>query len=101
VARFPPGRRLFGLWVMEGTHFAFVCTSEFDAERAKKEAVAAATKVSGLLVESVNGGVQESFVNEQRIEMEARALAGTVKRFTKHSVQWLTVFHTFDSALKV
>lgn len=69
-------------------------------ERAKKEAFSAAAKVSGLLVESVNGGVQESFVNEKRIEMEVRALAGTVQRFTRQSVQWLTVFHTFDSALK-
>ncbi|CAM6111770.1 unnamed protein product [Calypogeia fissa] len=69
-------------------------------EIAKKEAFSAAAKVSSLLVESVNGGVQESFLSEQRIEHEARALAGTVQRFTKQSVQWLTVFHNFDSALK-
>lgn len=79
----------------------FVGADDLDADKAKKEAFSAAAKVSSLLVESVNGGVQESFVNEKRIEMEARALAGTVQRFTKQSAQWLTVFHTFDSALKV
>ncbi|KAG6541053.1 hypothetical protein Mapa_017540 [Marchantia paleacea] len=69
-------------------------------EKSKKEALIAATQVSGLLVDSVNGGVQESFINEKRIEMEARALAATVQRFTQTTTQWLTVFHNFDSALK-
>ncbi|OAE24529.1 hypothetical protein AXG93_2415s1080 [Marchantia polymorpha subsp. ruderalis] len=70
------------------------------AEKSKKEALSAATEVAGLLVDSVNGGVHESFINEKRIEMEARALAATVQRFTQTTTQWLTVFHNFDSALK-
>ncbi|KAL3696136.1 hypothetical protein R1sor_010212 [Riccia sorocarpa] len=69
-------------------------------EKSKKEALASATEVSSLLVDSVNGAVQESFVNEKRIEMEARALASTVQRFTQTTTQWLSIFHNLDSALK-
>lgn len=57
--------------------------------------------MSNLLVESVNGGVQEAFINEKRIEMEARALGVTIQKFLKQTSQWLNVVHTFDSALKV
>ncbi|KAK3022935.1 hypothetical protein RJ639_046753 [Escallonia herrerae] len=40
----------------------------FQTEKAKKDAIIAAMRVSDLLVDTVNGGVQESFVNEKRIE---------------------------------
>ncbi|XP_024356909.1 biogenesis of lysosome-related organelles complex 1 subunit 1 [Physcomitrium patens] len=69
-------------------------------ETAKKDALASAAVVSNLLVESVNGGVQQAFVNEKRIEMEARALGVTISKFVKQTSQWLTVVHTFDTALK-
>lgn len=69
-------------------------------ETAKKDALASAAVVSNLLVESVNGGVQEAFINEKRIEMEARALGVTIQKFVKQTSHWLNVVHTFDSALK-
>ncbi|KAL0370743.1 UNVERIFIED_CONTAM: Biogenesis of lysosome-related organelles complex 1 subunit [Sesamum angustifolium] len=62
-------------------------------EKAKKEAIAKAMHVSDLLVNAVNGGVQEVFINEKRIEMEIRALAATIMRFSKQTDQWLTASH--------
>jgi hypothetical protein len=70
-------------------------------ETAKKDALASAAVVSDLVVESVNEGVQQAFINEKQIEMEARALGITVQKFVKQTSQWLTVVHTFDAALKV
>jgi hypothetical protein len=70
-------------------------------QTSKKAALEAAAVVSDLLVESINGGVQEVFVNEKQIEMEARSMGVTVQRFSKQTSQWLNVIHTFDSALKV
>jgi hypothetical protein len=72
-----------------------------NTETSKKAALEAAAVVSDLLVESINGGVQEVFVNEKQIEMEARSMSVTVQRFSKQTSQWLNVIHTFDSALKV
>ncbi|KAJ6763685.1 BLOC-1 COMPLEX SUBUNIT 1 [Salix purpurea] len=65
-------------------------------EKAKKEAV----RVADLLVDEVNGGVQESFVNEKRIEMEIRGLAASIVRFMKQSDQWLTATHSINTAIK-
>jgi hypothetical protein len=54
-----------------------------------------------LLVEAVNGGVQDSFIYQKRIELEIRALANTITRFTKQTDQWLNATHSLNTALKV
>ncbi|ERM96793.1 biogenesis of lysosome-related organelles complex 1 subunit 1 isoform X2 [Amborella trichopoda] len=69
-------------------------------ENAKKDALRSGLHVSGLLVDSVNGGVQESFINEKRIEFETRALASTIMRYTKQTNQWLAASHAINSAIK-
>ena len=57
--------------------------------------------MSDLLVDAVNGGVQESFVNEKRIELEIRALTATIVRFGKQTDQWLAASHSINTAIKV
>ncbi|OVA17247.1 GCN5-like 1 [Macleaya cordata] len=69
-------------------------------DKAKKNALRSAIRVSDLLVDTVNGGVQESFVNEKRIEHEIRALAATTIRYTRQTDQWLAASHAINSALK-
>ncbi|CAA2972843.1 biogenesis of lysosome-related organelles complex 1 subunit 1 [Olea europaea subsp. europaea] len=69
-------------------------------EKAKKKAIQTAERVSDLLVNSVNEGVQEVFINEKRIEMEIRALAATIMQFTKQTDQWLTASHAINTAVK-
>ncbi|KAE8791320.1 biogenesis of lysosome-related organelles complex 1 subunit 1-like [Hordeum vulgare] len=70
-------------------------------ERAKKDALRSAARVAGHLVEAVDGGVQELFVNEKRIELEARALLGTIARYRKQSDQWLAATNAVNSVLKI
>ncbi|KAI3927124.1 hypothetical protein MKX01_029892 [Papaver californicum] len=74
-------------------------TREF-TDKAKKDALKSAIRVSDLLVDTVNGGVQETYVNQKRIENEIRALTATTIRFTKQTDQWLTASHAINSALK-
>lgn len=69
-------------------------------ENAKKDAIRNAGRVSDLLVDVVNGGVQEAFINEKRIELEIRALAATISRFMKQTDQWLTATHAINTAIK-
>ncbi|KAL3574581.1 hypothetical protein D5086_025194 [Populus alba] len=71
-------------------------TTVIETEKAKKEAA----RVADLLVDKVNGGVQESFVNEKRIEMEIRGLAASIVRFMKQSDQWLAATHSINTAIK-
>lgn len=58
-------------------------------------------RVSDLLVDVVNGGVEESFVNEKRIEMEIRSLAMSVTKFMKLTDQWLSASYSINTAIKV
>ncbi|KAG9132842.1 hypothetical protein Leryth_014788 [Lithospermum erythrorhizon] len=69
-------------------------------EKAKREAIRNATRVADVLVDSVNGGVQEAFVIEKRIEMEIRAFAATSARFATQTSQWLAATHTLNTAVK-
>ncbi|KAF8648804.1 hypothetical protein HU200_064503 [Digitaria exilis] len=69
-------------------------------ERAKKDALRSAVRVADLLVDAVDGGVQELFVNEKRIELEARALLSTVARYRKQTDQWLAATNEINSVLK-
>ncbi|KAM3303119.1 biogeneis of lysosome-related organelles complex 1 subunit 1 [Capsicum chacoense] len=69
-------------------------------EKAKKDAVRSATRVSELLVDSVNKEVQEAFVMQKRIEMEIRALAASILQFGKQTDQWLAASHSINTAIK-
>ncbi|KAA8543678.1 hypothetical protein F0562_021576 [Nyssa sinensis] len=69
-------------------------------EKAKKDAIRSAVRVSDLLVDAVNGGVQESFINEKRIELEIRALTATIIRFARQTDQWLAASHAINTAIK-
>ncbi|XP_066393996.1 biogenesis of lysosome-related organelles complex 1 subunit 1-like isoform X2 [Miscanthus floridulus] len=69
-------------------------------ERAK-DALRSAARVADLLVDTVDDGeVQELFVNEKRVELEARALLGTIARYRKQSDQWLAATNEINSVLK-
>lgn len=76
--------------------FVFLLT-----DGAKKAALSSAQNLSNLLVDTVNGGVEEAFINEKRIEMEIRALLGTISRYKKQTDQWLTTTHALNTVLKV
>ncbi|EPS69354.1 hypothetical protein M569_05417 [Genlisea aurea] len=69
-------------------------------DKARKEAIGAAARVSDLMVHAVNGGVQEVFINEERIEMEIRALTATISRFSKQTDRWLAASHSVNDAVK-
>ncbi|KAI4383897.1 hypothetical protein MLD38_009687 [Melastoma candidum] len=71
-----------------------------NAEKAKKDAMKSAVIVSDLLVDAVNGRVQEAFINEKLLEMEVRGLATTISRFTRQTDQWLAATHAINSAMK-
>ncbi|GJN13972.1 hypothetical protein PR202_gb00737 [Eleusine coracana subsp. coracana] len=69
-------------------------------ERAKKDALRSAVRVADLLVDTVDGEAHQLFVNEKRIELEARALLSSVTRYRKQTDQWLAATNAVNSALK-
>ncbi|EEC69158.1 hypothetical protein OsI_38101 [Oryza sativa Indica Group] len=69
-------------------------------ERAKMDAVRSAARVADLLVATVDGGVQELYINEKRIELEARALLATIAWYRKQTDQWLAATNAINTVLK-
>ncbi|CAL9102437.1 unnamed protein product [Musa textilis] len=69
-------------------------------DKAKKNALRTAMRVSELLVDTVNGGVEDSFINEKRVELEIRALASTIMRYKKQTDQWLAASHALNTVIK-
>lgn len=53
------------------------------------------------MVEAVNGGVEECYINQKRIELEIQALSSTVLRFAKQTDQWLAASRSLNNAVKV
>ncbi|KAG6508542.1 hypothetical protein ZIOFF_033916 [Zingiber officinale] len=70
------------------------------ADKAKKDALQTAIRVSELLVETVNGQVEATFINEKRIELEIRALVSTIMRYKKQTDQWLAASHALNTVIK-
>ncbi|PNX60546.1 biogenesis of lysosome-related organelles complex 1 subunit 1-like protein, partial [Trifolium pratense] len=81
-------------------HHKSLILANQSAEKSKKDAIRKAERVSDLLVEAVNGGVQDSFIYQKRIELEIRALSATITSFTKQTDQWLNATHSLNTALK-
>ncbi|KAL8134493.1 biogenesis of lysosome-related organelles complex 1 subunit 1 [Apium graveolens] len=69
-------------------------------DKAKKDAIKNAFRVSDVLVDSVNGGVEECYINQKRIELEIQALSSTILRFAKHTEQWLAASRSLNNAVK-
>ncbi|KMT05438.1 hypothetical protein BVRB_7g175650 [Beta vulgaris subsp. vulgaris] len=69
-------------------------------EKSKKEAIKAGIRVSELMVDAVNGGVQESFLHQKQIELEIRSLTVTINRFHKQTQQWLNASRSLNTAIK-
>ncbi|KAJ7964295.1 Biogenesis of lysosome-related organelles complex 1 subunit, partial [Quillaja saponaria] len=95
----PGGLEASLLQLLHDHHHASL-TLRQHTDKAKNDAIKIAARVSNLLVEAVNGGVQESFINEKRIEVEIRALASTITRFMKQTDQWLVATHSLNTAVK-
>lgn len=73
---------------------------EKKTEKAKNSAIKNAVRVSDVLLEAVNGGVQECYINQKRIEVEIRALTATIIRFAKQTDHWLAASHSLNTAIK-
>ncbi|KAF5283161.1 hypothetical protein FQR65_LT02673 [Abscondita terminalis] len=69
-------------------------------ENKRKEAVAAASNLTQALVDHLNVGVAQAYLNQKRLDAEAKQLHASAINFSKQTSQWLHLVETFSSALK-
>jgi len=70
------------------------------AERRREAALASVGVTTSVLLDSVNAGVAEVFVNQEELEREAKQLQAQSVRLAKSANQWLALVNEMNTALK-
>ncbi|GFR58559.1 biogenesis of lysosome-related organelles complex 1 subunit 1 [Elysia marginata] len=70
-------------------------------EKRKREAVVAATALSHVLVDHLNAGVAQAYVNQKKLDTETRILQANAAQFSKQTMLWLKLVEDFNTALKL
>jgi len=71
-----------------------------DQEKKRKEAFTAASAVTHALVDHLNVGVAQAYLNQKRLDAEAKQLHLNATQFAKQTAQWLHLVENFNQALK-
>ncbi|XP_059166884.1 biogenesis of lysosome-related organelles complex 1 subunit 1-like [Physella acuta] len=69
-------------------------------DKRKRDAITAATALSHVLVDHLNAGVAQAYVNQKKLDTETRILQANAAQFSKQTMQWLKLVEDFNTALK-
>ncbi|XP_041366094.1 biogenesis of lysosome-related organelles complex 1 subunit 1-like [Gigantopelta aegis] len=69
-------------------------------EKRKHDAIAASTALSHLLVDHLNAGVAQAYVNEKKLNTETKILQENAAQFTRQTMQWLKLVEDLNTSLK-
>lgn len=71
-----------------------------EQERKKKEATAAASALTAAMVDHLNVGVAQAYLNQRKLDAEAKQLHTNATNFSKQAANWLHLVDNFNHALK-
>ncbi|KAH8375293.1 hypothetical protein KR200_006493 [Drosophila serrata] len=71
-----------------------------EQEVRRKEAIEASNELTQSLVDTLNVGVAQAYLNQKRLDAEAKQLHMGATNFAKQTHQWLQLIDNFSSALK-
>uniref|UniRef100_A0AAZ3RPV1 Biogenesis of lysosome-related organelles complex 1 subunit 1 n=1 Tax=Oncorhynchus tshawytscha TaxID=74940 RepID=A0AAZ3RPV1_ONCTS len=74
--------------------------SSISEERRRREAIAAATCLTEALVDHLNVGVAQAYVNQRKLDHEVKTLQVQAGQFSKQTAQWISMVEGFNQALK-
>uniref|UniRef100_A0A7N4PWJ0 Biogenesis of lysosome-related organelles complex 1 subunit 1 n=1 Tax=Sarcophilus harrisii TaxID=9305 RepID=A0A7N4PWJ0_SARHA len=69
-------------------------------EKRRREAIAAATCLTEALVDHLNVGVAQAYVNQRKLDHEVKTLQVQAAQFAKQTGQWIGMVENFNQALK-
>ncbi|KAG7308610.1 biogenesis of lysosome- organelles complex 1 subunit 1 [Plutella xylostella] len=81
-------------------HQARQTAKKITQEQKRKEAIAAANDLTQALVDHLNVGVAQAYLNQKKLDAEAKLLHQGAINFAKQTQQWLALVENFSSALK-
>ncbi|CAA9998049.1 unnamed protein product [Nesidiocoris tenuis] len=81
-------------------HHAKQLSKKEAQEGKRKEALTAASSLTQALVDHLNVGVAQAYLNQKRLDAEAKHLHQNAANFAKNTQQWLVLVEGFSNALK-
>ena len=66
----------------------------------RKEALTAASNLTTALVDHLNVGVAQAYLNQKRLDSETKQLHLNATNFAKQTAAWLLLIDRFNSSLK-
>jgi len=66
----------------------------------RREALTAANNLTTALVDHLNVGVAQAYLNQKRLDSEAKQLHLNATNFSKQTSAWLNLIDSFNSSLK-
>ncbi|ALC41778.1 blos1, partial [Drosophila busckii] len=81
-------------------HHAKQSKRKQEQEVRRKEAIEASNELTKSLVDHLNVGVAQAYLNQKRLDAEAKQLHVGATNFAKQTHQWLQLIDNFSSALK-
>ncbi|CAN7993171.1 hypothetical protein HPB47_028346 [Ixodes persulcatus] len=71
-----------------------------DQEAKKKEAIAASNALTTAMVDHLNVGVAQAYLNQKKLDAEVKQLHSNAANFAKQTTNWLHLVDNFNHALK-
>lgn len=81
-------------------HQRQLATRKEEQERLRKEAIVASNELTSNLVDHLNVGVAQAYLNQKRLDAEAKQLHVQANNFAKQTHLWLNLIENFNGALK-
>ncbi|XP_028711298.2 biogenesis of lysosome-related organelles complex 1 subunit 1 [Peromyscus leucopus] len=69
-------------------------------EKRRQEAITAATCLTEALVDHLNVGVAQAYMNQRKLDHEVKTLQVQAAQFAKQTGQWIGMVENFNQALK-
>jgi len=70
-----------------------------DIEKKRQEALTAANEVTSALVDHLNEGVAQAYLNQRKLDAEAKQLQQNVTQFGKQTAQWLDLMEKLNKSV--
>lgn len=93
-------KKLKMLSSMVKEHQARQAQRKEEQEIRRKEAIESSNELTQALVDHLNVGVAQAYLNQKRLDAEAKQLHVGATNFAKQTHQWLQLIDNFSSALK-
>ena len=70
-----------------------------EIETKRQEALAVATELTSHLVDHLNEGVAQAYLNQRKLDAEAKQLHTNITQFSKQAGQWMTLMENMNKAV--